>query len=98
MFEKFSHHSFRRTLQNVKTHLGNGYNHLKKIANHIDNGFQVAKHVYSVLEPHLRHVAGNNNLHGHAMKAIHGYENIRNKVMDGNQRVEEIGHKLRGLV
>jgi hypothetical protein len=32
------------------------------------------------------------------MKAIHGYENIRNKVMDGNQRVEEIGHKLRGLV
>jgi hypothetical protein len=32
------------------------------------------------------------------MKAINGYENIRNKVMDGNHKVEEIGHKLRGLV
>ena len=93
MFEKFSHHSFRRTLQNVKTHLGNGYNHLKNIAHHIDNGYQVAKHVYSVLEPHIRQAAGNNQIHGHAMKAIN-----RNKVMDGNHKVEEIGHKLRGLV
>jgi hypothetical protein len=98
MFEKFSHHSFRRTLQNVKNHLGNGYNHLKNIAHHIDHGFQVAKHVYSVLEPHIRQAAGNNQIHGHAMKAINGYENIRNKVMDGNHKVEEIGHKLRGLV
>ena len=95
MFEKFSHHSFRRTIQNVKNHLGNGYNHLKNIAHHIDNGYQVA---YSVLEPHIRQAAGNNQIHGHAMKAINGYENIRNKVMDGNNRVEEIGHKLRGLV
>ena len=98
MFEKFSHLSFRRTLQNVKNHLGNGYNHVKNIAHHIENGFQVAKHVYSVLEPHIRQAAGNNHIHGHAMKAINGYENIRNKVMDGNNKVEEIGHKLRGLV
>ena len=43
MFHKFSHQAFRQTLRNVKTHLGNGYNHLKYVAHHIDHGFHVAK-------------------------------------------------------
>jgi hypothetical protein len=38
-----------------------------------------------VLEPHIRQAAGNNHIHGHAMKAINGDENIRNKVMEGNK-------------
>ena len=98
MFEKFSHLSFRRTLQNVKHHLGNGYNHVKNIAHHIDHGVQIAKQVYSVLEPTIRQVAGHNPVHHHAMKAISGYESIRNKVVEGNHHVANIGHKLGGLV
>ena len=77
MFHKFSHQAFRQTLRNVKTHLGNGYNQLKNVASHIDHGVSVAKQVYSVLEPVIRHAVGNNPVHGHAMKAISGYKNIR---------------------
>ena len=98
MFHKFSHQAFKQTLRNVKTHLGHGYNHLKNVAHHIDHGFQVAKQVYSVLEPTIRHFAGNNPVHGHAMKAISGYENIRNKVIEGNNHVAEVGHKLGNLI
>ena len=98
MFHKFSQHSFRQTLRNVKTHLGNGYNHLKNVAHHIDHGFHLAKQVYSAIEPVIRHVAGHNPVHGHAMKAISGYEDIRNKVMEGNNHIAQVGHKLGNLV
>ena len=98
MFQKFSQHSFRQTLRNVKTHLGNGYNHLKNVAHHIDHGFHVAKQIYSAIEPVIRHVVGQNPVHGHAMRAISGYEDIRNKVMEGNNHIAQVGHKLRNLV
>jgi hypothetical protein len=32
------------------------------------------------------------------MKAISGYESIRNKVSEANNHVSNIGHKLGGLV
>ncbi len=98
MFHKFNKQMFHRTLQNVKTHIGNGYNHLKNIAGTIDHGVHIAKQVYSVLEPVIRHAAGNNHIHNHAMKAISGYENIRNKVADANHHVANVGHKLSGIV
>ena len=91
---KFNASIFHRTLQNVKSHLGNSYNHLKNIAGHIDHGVHIAKQVYSVLEPVIRHATGNNHIHAHAMKAISGYENIRNKVSEANHHVANIGHKI----
>ena len=96
--EKFSNHIFNRTLRNVKSHIGNGYQHLKRIAHHIDHGVNIAKQAYAIVEPVIRHVAGNNNLHHHAMKAIGGYENLRNQVVEANHHVANAGHKLGGLV
>ena len=98
MFEKFNKHVFHRTMQNVKNHIGNGYNAIKHIAHHFDHGVRVAKQIYAVVEPVIRQVAGNNNLHHHAMKAIAGYENIRNKVAEADHHVVNMGHKLKGLV
>ena len=95
---KFNAHVFHRTMQNVKRHLGAGYQHLKNVAGHIDHGVHIAKQVYSVVEPVIRHYTGNNHIHHHAMKAISGYESIRNKVYEANDHVSNIGHKLGGLV
>ena len=96
--EKFSNHIFNRTMRNVKNHIGNSYNHMKRIASHIDHGFNIAKQAYAIVEPVIRHIAGNNHLHHHAMKAIGGYENLRDKVVEANHHVVNAGGRLGGLV
>jgi hypothetical protein len=98
MFHKFNKHSFRKTMSNLKQHVHNGYHHVKHLAHNIDYGFSVAKDVYRVLEPVIREYAGNNHLHKHAMKAITGYENLRNQAMEANNHVTNIGSKLNGLI
>ena len=57
MFHKFNHHVFRRTIQNVKSHIGHGYHQVKNLAHHIDHGFSVAKQIYRVLEPAITAIA-----------------------------------------
>ena len=79
--EKFNLQMFHRTMRNVKSHIGNGYNHLKNIAHTVNHGFNIAKQAYAIVEPVIRHMAGNNHIHHHAMKAIGGYENLRNQVV-----------------
>ena len=96
--EKFNSHIFNRTLRNVKSHIGNSYNHLKNIAHTVNHGFNIAKQAYAIVEPVIRHIAGNNNFHHHAMKTIGGYENLRDKVVEANHHVVNAGHKLGGLV
>ena len=95
---KFNKHVFKRTMSNLKHHIGNGYNHVKNIAGHIDHGFSVAKEVYRVLEPVIKEYSGNNHIHGHAIKAISGYENLRNQSMEAHHHVSTVGHKISGLV
>ena len=98
MFEKFNRHVFQRTMQNVKSHIGSGYHKLKHIASNIDHGVHIAKQIYSVVEPVIRHATGGNPMHNTAMKAISGYESLRNKVAEADHHVSNIGHKLKGLV
>ena len=98
MAEKFNKHVFHRTMRSIKSHIGNGYNHLKHIAHTIDHGFNIAKQAYSIVEPVIRQATGNNNIHHNAMKAISGYESIRNKVVEGNHLVSNAGSRLGGLI
>ena len=90
--EKFNSHVFHRTLRNVKHHIGNGYQHLKRIAHNIDHGVNIAKQVYAAVKPVIRHVAGKDNFHHHAMKSLGGYENMRNRVAEANHHVANVGH------
>jgi hypothetical protein len=96
--QKFNSHVFHMTLRNVKNHIGNGYHQLKRIAHGIDHGINIAKQAYAAVEPIIRHVAGNDNFHHHAMKALGGYENMRNQVAEANHHVANAGHRLGGLV
>ena len=96
--QKFNSQIFHRTLRNIKSHIGNGYQHLKRIVRNIDHGVNIAKQVYAAVEPVIRHVAGNDNVHHHAMKALGGYENMRHQVAEANHHVASVGHRLGGLV
>jgi len=95
---KYNKHVFHKTISNLKHHIGKGYHQVKHIAGQVDHGFSVAKEIYKVLEPVIREHSGNNSLHNHAMKAISGYENLRNQAMEANHHVSTVGHKLPGLL
>ena len=93
---KFNKQQFKRTISNLN-HAVRGYHHVKHIANHIDYGASVAKEVYRALEPIiLQH--GRHDLHGHAMRAISGYDNIKNQAIEANHHITHIGQRLSGLI
>lgn len=99
MFHKFNRHHFRQTLANLKHHAITGYQHLKHIGHNIDYGVQIGKHIYKTLEPVIKEYSGHHHaIHNHAIKAISGYENLRNQAMDANHHLSTIGHKLSGLL
>ena len=82
--DKFKHH-----MGNIKHHLGQTYHKTKHFLGQVDNGIRVAKKIYGVVAPVIDHFSGGatQNAHKHVMKAIGGYESLRNKVMDTNETV-----------
>ena len=83
---------------NVKSFLGNAYNTTKKTLGSMDHNFGDAKKIYGAIQPAIQDLApqqlqgGLASMHGGFMKAVQGYENIRNKIDDAeNQAVSKIG-------
>jgi len=96
--EKFNKNIFHRTLKNVKSHLTNGYNHMKHVAGTIDHGFNIAKQAYSIVEPIIRQATGNNHIHNNIMKTIGNYESMRNQVIESNNQIVNVGQRLGNLI
>ena len=80
---------FKQHMRNIKHHLGQTYHKTKHFLGQIDHGINVAKRVYSVVAPVIDHLSGgaSQNANKHVMKAIGGYEQLRNKVMDTDATV-----------
>ena len=97
---KFNHHVFKRTINNLKHHVHRSYHHVKNIAGHIDHGISIAKDAYKILEPVINTYAGHHSghIHSHALKALSGYESLRNNVLDANHHATTVGSKLSGLI
>ena len=83
---------------NVKNFLGNAYNTTKKTLGSMDQMFGDAKKIYGAVAPAIQDLAPQqlqgplDNLRGGVMKAVQGYENIRNKIDDvENQAVSKVG-------
>jgi len=89
---KFGNH-----MSNLKNTFGRGYAHVKNVLGHVDRGVSIAKKVYAILAPALDHYGGG-GLHQHAVKAIGGYEHIRNKVMDGHQATQKVVGALKKAI
>lgn len=59
------------------------YQTAKKMLGDVNDAYTTAKKAYSVLEPMI----SNPSINKHVMKAVNGYESIRNKVMDSHDTV-----------
>ena len=89
MFRKFTKQNFMDTLNKTKSFMGHAYHHTKEFLGKVDHGVRVAKKVYSILEPTISHFAGENNrAHRGVMKAVTGYDDIRSKVINHHDTIE----------
>ena len=81
---KITKHSVARAFGNLSHHIGQTYHRTKNFLGHVDHGIQIAKKVYGVVAPALEQ-HGEGHAHKHIVKAIGGYEHLRNKVMDTHE-------------
>ena len=102
MFQKFTKQNFMNTMNKTKSFMGNAYHHTKSFLGHVDNGMRVAKKVYSILEPSIAHFAGESrhrNINHNVMKAVTGYDDIRHKIINHHDTIENhargIGEKFK---
>jgi len=75
-------------MQRTKSHLGSAYAHTKSFLGHVDHGYQVAKKIYSILEPTISSLTGSNNIHNGVMKAVSGYDDLRHKIIYKHDDIE----------
>ncbi len=95
--QKITREGVMRAFGNAKKFLGHTYHQTKNVLGHLDHGVAVAKKVYSVLQPVIESLGGNGS-HKHVMKALGGYENIRDKVIDTHENaMNTYGRLKRGV-
>jgi hypothetical protein len=99
MFGKFNRHHLNSIYHNTKKHLGNVYHHTKNVLGHIDNGISVGRTILGAIRPLLEQY-GQKHINKHAMKALTHYDDIKKRVVDTHDNVEnhinDISHKLKG--
>ena len=86
---------------NVKNFLGNAYATTKKTLGSMDSLFGDMKKVYGAVQPALKDLApqqiqgGLSKLDGAVMKGVQGYEGIRNKIDDvENRAISKVGEVM----
>jgi len=96
MFGKISHHHVKEAFNKAKGLVGHAYHQTKNFLNHVDHGFKVAKHIYHAVSPIIDKYANqhSNTIHHNVNKAINGYENIRNKVIEGDNDIKKVRKSL----
>ena len=86
MFGKVTKQSLQHHFNRAKEFLGNAYHHTKRFVGDIDHGVRTFKDVLGAVAPVLESY-GVNPANQHVMKALSGYDNVRNQVMEGHERV-----------
>ena len=86
MFGKISHHQVAHHFSKAKQLLGSAYHQTKNFLGNVDHGIRTFKHIYGAVAPVLESY-GVNPANKHVMKALTGYDNIRNSVMENHDKV-----------
>jgi hypothetical protein len=98
---KITTQGLRNVFNNVKNHATMGYHKTREFLGNVDHGFKMAKRIYGAIAPVINNVAGTHHakaINNHVMKAVGGYEQMRNKVMDAHDAVaQNVGQAVGGL-
>ena len=86
MFGKISRRDVAHHFHRAKNFLGNAYRHTRNFLGDVDHGVRTFKHIYGAIAPVLESY-GVNPANKHVMKALTGYDNIRNNVLEHHDRV-----------
>ena len=87
---KLTRNSIREAVNKTKDVIGNTYRTTKQIFGDVDTGIRAAKTIYSVAAPLISDLLGINyeQTNKHVMNALSGYENIRTKVMQTDEELQ----------
>ena len=99
MFGKITKQHVAHSFHKAKKVLGHAYNQTKGFLNHVDHGVKTFKQIYDVVSPLVSKYANNHSekIHNNVNRAIGGYENIRNKVIEGDQEFQTVKHRLKNI-
>ena len=93
VFHRFAHH-----LSRAKNFGANMYNQAQRMRSAIDEGARFAKRAFHVVSPALRELGVNTTqLDRGADRAFTGYNQLRDKVVRGNEVIGRTAGRLAGL-
>ena len=95
---KFNHQAFANGFRSLKGHIQNGHHQTKLFLGNVNHAYNTAKKIYSIAAPHIDALGGS-KINNNVIKAMGGYEQVRNKVMDTHDNVahhiNKVGQDLR---
>ena len=99
MFGKITKQHVAHSFHKAKNLLGHAYNQTKGFLNHVDHGVKTFKHIYDVFSALVSKSANNHSekIHSNVNRAIGGYENIRNKVIEGDREFQTVKHRFKNI-
>jgi len=95
MFGKITKQQGNHHFNRAKDFLGNAYNKTKNFLSDIDHGVKTFKSIYNVVAPVLDSYGLNASKNNHVMKALTGYDNIRNNIIEKHDRVINDAQKVK---
>ena len=97
MFGKITKQHVVNSFHKAKGFIGHAYNQTKGFLNNVDHGFRAAKQIDHAVAPLVDKYAQNHsdNIHTTINKGIGGYENIRPKIQEGDNDIQNVKQKLK---
>ena len=88
---------FQQHFNNAKLWGHNAYHQVRKFGNDVNRGVNIAKKVYAVMEPVISSFVGD-KAHKHIMNAVSSYDNIKHKLTEGHNNIENNIHKVKKAI
>ena len=98
MFGKITKQHVANALRKSKNCLGHAHHQTKALClNHVDHGMRTFKQIYGAVAPRVDTYANKQaaNTNSNVNKAIEGYENIHTKIIEGNDDIQNLKHKMK---
>lgn len=87
MFGKLTKKHLVHGFHQAKNFVGHAYHKTKQFLGDVDHGVKTLKHIYGAVAPVLDSYGGS-GIHKHVMKAVSGYDTIKNQVLEHHGKLE----------